>query len=81
MSPRNEVFQAIHFDASSDIKEPLIATGDAEEEENRLEWKALSRIKFSLGIVCGFLLSVFHLGSNFFAHYSYHLGRRCCHQV
>jgi hypothetical protein len=68
MSPRNEVFQAIPFDASSDADEPLIATGDAEEEENRLEGKALSRIKFSsvlLGLFVGFFCQFITLGATF----------------
>jgi hypothetical protein len=58
MSPCNEVFQAIPFDASSDANEPLIAAGDAEEEDHRLEEKAFfSRFKlFSLllGLLVGF---------------------------
>jgi hypothetical protein len=56
MSPRNEDFQS-PFDASSDVNEPLIAAGDAEEEDHRLEEKALSRFKFCsllLGLLVGF---------------------------
>jgi hypothetical protein len=34
MSPRNEVFQAIVFHASSDANEALIASGDADEEDH-----------------------------------------------
>jgi hypothetical protein len=57
MSPRNEVFQAIPFDASSDANEPLIAAGDAEEKDHRLQEKVVSRFKFSsllLGLLVGF---------------------------
>jgi hypothetical protein len=59
MSSRyEEVFQAIPFDvSSSDANEPLIAVGDAEEEDHRLQEKALSRFKFSsllLGLLVGF---------------------------
>jgi hypothetical protein len=58
MSPRNEGFQAVAFDgATSDAKEPLIATGDAEEEDQgRLEERDLSRLKLSsllLGLLMG----------------------------
>jgi hypothetical protein len=66
MSPRNEVVrQAIPFDASSDVNEPLIAAGDAEEEDHRLEEKALSRFKFCsllLGLLVGFFAYSFTLG-------------------
>jgi hypothetical protein len=59
MSPRNEVFQAVPFDgATSDAKEPLIATGDAEEEDQGLEERALSSFNLSsllLGLLVGFL--------------------------
>jgi hypothetical protein len=44
---RNEVFQTVPFDASSDANEPLIAHGDAVEEDHRLEEKIFSRFKFS----------------------------------
>jgi hypothetical protein len=57
MFPRNEVFQNTHFDASSDANEPLIAAGDAEEEDQRLEEKTFFRFKFSyrlLGLLVGF---------------------------
>jgi hypothetical protein len=58
MSHRNEVFRAIPFDASSDASEPLIAAGDAEEEDHRLEEKAFfSRFKLYsmlLGLLVGF---------------------------
>jgi hypothetical protein len=68
MSPRNEVFQAIPFDASSDANEPLIAAGDAEEEEDRrLQEKVVSRFKFSsllLGLLVGFIKPFFALGVN-----------------
>jgi hypothetical protein len=60
MSPRYEVFQAIPFDASSDVNEPLIAVGDAEEEDRRLQEKTLSRFKFCyllLGLLVGFFYS------------------------
>jgi hypothetical protein len=68
MSPRNEVFQTIPFDASSDVNEPLIATGAAEEEDHRLQEKALSRFKFSyllLGLLVGFLDQFSILGVTF----------------
>jgi hypothetical protein len=69
MSPRNEVFQAVTFDgATSDAKEPLIAAGDAEDEDQGLEerggdegGRTLSSFKalFSaLGIAHGFLFTV-----------------------
>jgi hypothetical protein len=52
MSPRNEVFQAMPFDASSDASEPLItAGGDAEEEDHRLQEKVFSRFKISYGLL------------------------------
>jgi hypothetical protein len=58
MSPRNEVFQAVPFDgATSDAKEPLIATGDAEEEDQGLEERDLARLKLGsllLGLLAGF---------------------------
>jgi hypothetical protein len=57
MSPRSDVFQTIPFDATSDVTEPLIAAGDAEEEDYRLQETALSRFKFSsllLGLLFGF---------------------------
>jgi hypothetical protein len=47
MSHRNEVFQAIPFEASSDTNEPLIAAGNAEEEDRRLQEKVVSRFKYS----------------------------------
>jgi hypothetical protein len=61
MSPRNEGFQAVAFNgATSDAKEPLIATGDAEEEDQgRLEERDLSRLKLSsllLGLLMGFVI-------------------------
>jgi hypothetical protein len=61
MSPRNEGFQAVAFDgATSDAKEPLIATGDAEEEDQgRLEERDLSRLKLGsllLGLLMGFVI-------------------------
>ena len=67
MSPRNEVFQAVPFDgANSDAKEPLIATGDTEEEEekgHRLEEEAISRFKLSssallLGLLVGSFIAL-----------------------
>jgi hypothetical protein len=67
MSPRNEVFQAIPFDASSDASEALIAAGDAAEEDPRLEEKAFSRFKFSsllLGLLVGFFIQLATLGVN-----------------
>jgi hypothetical protein len=68
MSSRNEVvFQAIPFDASSsDANEPLIAAGDGEDEDHRLDEKAFSRFKFSsllIGMLVGFAFSpLFILG-------------------
>jgi hypothetical protein len=68
MSHRNEVFQAIPFEASSDVNEPLIAAGDAEEEEDRrLQEKVVSRFKFSsllLGLLVGFFCQFFALEVN-----------------
>jgi hypothetical protein len=68
MSPRNEVFQAISFDASSDTNEPLIATGDAEgEHQAGLEVRALSNFKLSsllLGLLVGFFIQFSTLGAN-----------------
>jgi hypothetical protein len=68
MSHRNEVFQAIPFDASSDANEPLIAAGDAEEEEDRrLQEKVVSRFKFSsllLGLLVGFFSHFCAMGVN-----------------
>ena len=66
MSPRSEVFVAIPFDgATSDAKQPLIASGDAGEGDQGLEERDLSSFKLqalfsALGIACGFLFSVFH---------------------
>jgi hypothetical protein len=58
MSPRHEVFQAVPFNgATSDAKEPLIASGDAEEEDSGLEERDLCSIKLSsllLGLLVGF---------------------------
>jgi hypothetical protein len=69
MSPRNEVFQAIPFDASSDVNGTLIAVGDAEEEEDhRLQEKVFSRFKFSslfLGLLVGFFYQFSTLGMKF----------------
>jgi hypothetical protein len=61
MTLRNEYedFEAIPFDASSDADEPLVAMGDAEEEDHRLEEKAFSRFKLSsllLGLLVGFFI-------------------------
>jgi hypothetical protein len=60
MFSRNEVFLALPFDASSDASEPLIAAGDAkEQEDHRLEEKASTRFKlFSLllGLLVGFYI-------------------------
>jgi hypothetical protein len=67
MSPRNEVFLAIPFDAAFDVNEPLIAAGDAEEEDYRLQENALSRFKFSslfLGLLVGFFSQFSTLGVN-----------------
>jgi hypothetical protein len=67
MFRRNEVFQAIPFDASSDASEPLIAAGDAEEEDHRLQEMVFSRIKFSYrlsGLLVGFFSQIFTLGGN-----------------
>jgi hypothetical protein len=65
MSPRSEVFQAIPFDASSDANKPLIAAGDAEDIDHRLEEKAFSRFKFSsllIGLLVGFFSQFSILG-------------------
>jgi hypothetical protein len=60
MTPHNGVFRAIPFDASYEANEPLIPDGDAEEEEDqRLEEKALSRCKIHallLGLLAGFFI-------------------------
>jgi hypothetical protein len=66
MSPRNEVFQAINFDVSSDANEPLIAAGDAEEENERLDEKAFSSFNLSsalLGLLVGFFIQFSTLGA------------------
>jgi hypothetical protein len=66
MSPRNDVFQAIPFDAPSDANEPLIAAGDAEEEDQGLDEKALSSFKRSsllLGVLVGFFIQFSTLGA------------------
>jgi hypothetical protein len=68
MSLRNEVFEAIPFNASSSAAEPLISAGDAEEEDHQLEEKAFSRFKFSallLGLLVGFFIQFSTLGANF----------------
>jgi hypothetical protein len=69
MSPHTEVFHAIPLDASYEANEPLIAAGDAEEEEDqRIEEKAFSRFKFSallLGLLIGFFIQFSTLGANF----------------
>jgi hypothetical protein len=69
MSPHTEVYQAIPFEASYEANEPLIAAGDAEEDEDhRLEEKAFSRFKFSallLGLLVGFFIQFSTLGANF----------------
>jgi hypothetical protein len=68
MFPRTEVFEAIPFDASSDNKEPLIAGGDAEEEDHRLEEGVFSRFKFSsllLGLLVGYFIRFSILGAIF----------------
>jgi hypothetical protein len=65
MSPPNEVFQTIPFDATSDVTEPFIAAVAAEEEDYRLQEKALSRFKFSsllLGLLFGFFYHFSTLG-------------------
>jgi hypothetical protein len=69
MSPRNEVFQAVPFDgATSDAKEALIATGDAEEEDQGLEeGRDRSSFKLSsllLGLLVGFFLQLAFIGAN-----------------
>jgi uncharacterized membrane protein len=66
--PRNEVFQAIPFDASSDASEPLIAAGDAEEDYHRLQEKVVSRFKFSYrlsGLLVGFFSQFYFLAAHF----------------
>jgi hypothetical protein len=69
MSPHTEVYQAIPFEASYEANEPLIAAGDAEEDEDHtLEEKAFSRFKFSallLGLLVGFFIQFSTLGANF----------------
>jgi hypothetical protein len=68
MSPRNEVFQAIPFDATSDVNEPLIAAGDAEEGDHRIQEKALFRFKFAsllLGLLVGFFYQFSALGMKY----------------
>jgi hypothetical protein len=72
MSPRNEVFHnppcQRTFDASSDASETLIAAGDAEEEDYRLQGKVVSRFKFSsllLGLLFGFFRQFSILEVNF----------------
>jgi hypothetical protein len=68
MSLRNEVFQTIPFDAFSDPSEPLIAAGDVEEEDHRLQGKVFSRFKFSyrlLGLLVGFFGNFSTLGGHF----------------
>jgi hypothetical protein len=70
MSPRDEVFQAVPFDATSDAKEPLIATGDAEEDNQGLEERDLLSLKLSLlllGLIVGFFLRSFTLRAIFLA--------------
>jgi hypothetical protein len=67
MSPLNEVFQTLPFDASSDAHELLIAAGDAEEEDHRLQEKSFSRFKFSsllIGMLVGFFSQFSILGVN-----------------
>jgi hypothetical protein len=67
MSPRNEVFEAIPFDASSDAIEPLIATGVA-EEDHQLEEMAFSRLKFYsllVGLLVGYFIQFSILGTIF----------------
>ena len=58
MPPHTEVYLAVPFEVSYEANEPLIAAGDAEEDEDhRLEEKAFSRFKFSsllLGLLAGF---------------------------
>jgi hypothetical protein len=56
MSPRDEVFQAVPFDGSYDAKEPLVTTGDTEEEDQGLEERDLTSFKLSsllLGLILG----------------------------
>jgi hypothetical protein len=60
MSPRNQVFEAIPFNASYDAEEPLITTRDAQEEEDhRLEEKTFSRFNLTY-LLLGFLLGFFY---------------------
>jgi hypothetical protein len=63
MSPRNEVFLALPFDASSDASEPLIASGDAEEQEDHRVYENafFSRFKLYsmlLGLFVGFVIQL-----------------------
>jgi hypothetical protein len=76
MFPRNEVFQAVPFDcATSDAKEPLIATGNAEEEDSGLEERALWSFKLKLsslllGLLAGFFfMFATALGASFLVIY------------
>jgi hypothetical protein len=69
MSPRDEIFSAISFDASYDeANEPLIAAGDSEaEDDQRLEETVFSRFKFStllLGLLAGFFMQFSILGAH-----------------
>jgi hypothetical protein len=59
MSPRSNGFQAISFDGgiSYEANEPLIVGNAEEEEEHRLEEKAIPRFKLSallFGLLAGF---------------------------
>jgi hypothetical protein len=72
MSPGNEVLQAVPFDATSDAKEPLIATGDAEEEDHGIEERDLCSLKLSfllLGLIVGVFIQFSTLGANCLAIY------------
>jgi hypothetical protein len=66
MSPLNEVFEAIPFDVSSDATKPLIAAGDAEDEDERLDEKSFSSFNLSsllLGFFVGFFIQFSTLGA------------------
>jgi hypothetical protein len=75
MSPRNEVFEAIPFEASSDATEPLIAAGDAEEENETLDAQSFSSFNLSsliLGLLVGFFIQFSTLGAECLAVWGKH---------
>jgi hypothetical protein len=67
MSPRNEVITAIPFHDSYEINKSLIPTGDAEEEDRRLEEEEFSRCKISallLGLLVGYFIQFSIVGAH-----------------